>query len=66
MSWEGTQMKRKSHSLCPECTACPELTFLEDGRVTIGEVPNIVTLTRDEWNVLVRLIQSGVVTPTHD
>ncbi len=57
-------MKRESHSLCPECTACPELTLLQDGRVTIGETPSIVTLTGDEWNVLVRLIQSGVVTPS--
>lgn len=54
-------MTQKSHSLCPECTACPEVTFLEDGRVSIGEAPNLATLEREAWNVLVRLIRSGVV-----
>lgn len=53
-------MTRKSYSLCPECTACPEVTFLDEGRVSIGETPNLVTLEREEWNVLVRLIRSGV------
>jgi len=54
-------MKRETHSLCPDCTACPEVSFLGDGTVTIGEAPNLVTLRRDEWNVLVRLIRSGTV-----
>ena len=54
-------MEQKSYSLCPECTACPEVTFLDDGRVRIGEAPNLVTLDREEWNVLVRLIRSGEV-----
>ena len=54
-------MEQKSHSLCPECTACPEVTFLDDGKVHIGEAPNLVTLEREEWNVLVRLIRTGVV-----
>lgn len=54
-------MKRKSHSLCPECSACPEVSFLDDGTVTIGEAQNLVTLHRDEWNILVRLIRSGTV-----
>ena len=54
-------MKQRSHSLCPECTACPEVSFLDDGRVSIGEAPNLVTLEPEEWNVLVRLIRSDVV-----
>lgn len=54
-------MERKSHSLCPECTACPEVTFLQDGRVRIGEEPHVTTLERKEWNVLVALIRSGTL-----
>ena len=54
-------MKQKSQTLCPECTACPEVTFLEDDEVSIGEGPNLVTLQRHEWNELVRLIRTGVV-----
>ena len=34
-------MNQKSYSLCPECTACPEVTFLEDGGVSIGDAPNL-------------------------
>ena len=59
-------MKQQAYSLCPECTACPEVTILEDGKVSIGEAPNLVTLTREEWNVLVRLVRSGAVTESHD
>ena len=54
-------MKQKSQTLCPECTACPQVTFLADDKVSIGEAPNLVTLEREEWNVLVRLIRTGVV-----
>lgn len=45
-------------SLCPACTACPEVVIEEDS-IRIGEKPNIVTLTRSEWNVLVDTIHSG-------
>lgn len=57
---EGTE-KRKSYSLCPECTACPSVTLLEDGRVAVGEAPNVATLDAEEWNVLVRLVREGVL-----
>jgi hypothetical protein len=52
---------KKAYTLCPDCDACPEVTILDDGRVTIGEAPNLVKLGRSEWNELVRLIRSGVL-----
>jgi len=45
--------------LCPAgCGLCPEVEFAGD-QVRIGEAGNLAVLTRDEWNVLVDLIQSG-------
>jgi len=44
-------------SLCPACTACPEVEIA--GEVRIGEAGNLAVLKKDEWNVLVGLIQSG-------
>jgi len=45
--------------LCPAgCGMCPEVEFAGD-QVRIGEAGNLAVLTRDEWNVLVDLIQSG-------
>jgi hypothetical protein len=46
------------YSLCPACTACPEVV-IDGDQVRIGEDANTATLKRDEWNVLVDLIQSG-------
>ncbi len=45
-------------SLCPACGACPEVEVLAD-EVRIGETGNLSVLKKDEWNVLVDLIQSG-------
>ncbi|HEV8307429.1 MAG TPA: hypothetical protein VGW35_07150 [Methylomirabilota bacterium] len=45
-------------SLCPMCTACPEVEIRPD-EVHIGEAGNLVVLEKEEWNVLVDLIQSG-------
>jgi hypothetical protein len=45
-------------SLCPACTACPEVEISGD-EVRIGEAGNLAVLKKDEWNVLVALIQSG-------
>ena len=45
-------------SLCPSCTACPEVAISE-GEVRIGETGNLALLKREEWNVLVDLIQTG-------
>jgi hypothetical protein len=47
-------------SLCPACTACPEVV-IDGDTVRIGEEGNIVSLKKDEWNVLVDLIESGKV-----
>ena len=48
------------HTLCPGCTLCPELVI--DGDIfRIGEDANIAVLKKEEWNILVDLIQSGQV-----
>ena len=45
-------------SLCPGCTACPEVVI--DGEtIRIGEDANTAVLKKDEWNVLMDLIRSG-------
>jgi hypothetical protein len=51
-------MDSQKMSLCPACTACPEVEIVGD-EVRIGETGNLAVLKRDEWNVLVALIQSG-------
>jgi hypothetical protein len=45
-------------SLCPGCTACPEVV-IDGDTIRIGEDENIVVLKKAEWNVLVGAIQSG-------
>ncbi len=45
-------------SLCPMCNNCPEVEVVGD-EVRIGEAGNLTVLKKDEWNVLVELIQSG-------
>ncbi len=53
-------------SLCPECTACPEVEILEaEGKpvaVRIGEGAERITLPKAAWNTLVRYVGEGVVT----
>ena len=51
-------MNRVKMSLCPACSACPEVEISND-EVRIGEAGNLAVLQKDEWNVLVDLIQSG-------
>ena len=57
----GYEMETLKMSLCPMCTACPEVEIAGD-EVRIGEAGNLALLKRDEWNVLVDLIQSGQLT----
>lgn len=45
-------------TLCPDCTACPEVEITDTG-VAIGEDANIVRLSHAEWNELVALIKRG-------
>ena len=45
-------------SLCQMCNNCPEVEIVGD-EVRIGEAGNLTVLKKDEWNVLVELIQSG-------
>ncbi len=45
-------------SLCPQCTECPEIV-IDGDTVRIGEDANTALLKKEEWNVLVDLIQSG-------
>jgi len=40
------------------CNNCPEVEVIGD-EVRIGEAGNLAVLRKDEWNVLVELIQSG-------
>jgi hypothetical protein len=51
-------MDTRTVSLCPLCDHCPEVV-IEGDQVRIGEDANTTVLTKDEWNVLVDLIQSG-------
>jgi hypothetical protein len=51
-------MREVRMSLCPACSACPEVEIRGD-EVRIGETGNLAVLRREEWNVLVDLIQSG-------
>ena len=45
--------------LCPAgCGECPEVEFTGD-QIRVGEAGNLAVLTKEEWNVLVDLIQSG-------
>ena len=50
-------MEPKKATLCPACTACPEVEITGQG-VTIGEDGNTVRLSHAEWNELVRLVRS--------
>ena len=51
-------MEKTVVSLCPACTACPEVV-IDGDTIRIGEVDNIVVLKKAEWNVLVDAVQSG-------
>ena len=51
-------MEHVKMSLCPACTACPEIEISGED-VRIGEAGNLAALKKEEWNVLVDLIQSG-------
>ena len=51
-------MEKRTVSLCPACTACPEVV-IEGERIRIGAAGNTVVLQKAEWNVLVEAIQSG-------
>lgn len=49
-------------SLCPTgCGQCPDVEMAGD-EVRIGEAGNLAVLKKDEWNLLVDLIQSGQLT----
>jgi hypothetical protein len=54
-------MENLKMSLCPMCDHCPEVEIAGD-EVRIGETGNLAVLKRDEWNVLVTLIQTGQLT----
>lgn len=47
-------------SLCPSCSECPKVE-VKDHEVCIGEGTNLVTLSVDEWNTLVRAVRSGAL-----
>ena len=46
-------------TLCPAgCGQCPDVE-IDGDEVRIGETGNLAVLKKDEWNLLVDLIQSG-------
>lgn len=46
--------------LCGGSKCCPTVdTDVAKNTVTIGEDANVVTLTREEWNILVAKIKTG-------
>lgn len=47
------------YPLCPACSECPAVEIFSTGQVRIGEAPNVVSLTRAEWNQLVRAVRRG-------
>lgn len=47
-------------SLCPACSTCPTVE-VRDHEVCIGEGANLVKLSVDEWNMLVRAVKSGTL-----
>lgn len=51
-------MEKLAVSLCPQCTNCPEVV-IDGDTIRIGEDANTAVLKKEEWNVLVELIQSG-------
>ena len=51
-------MEPKKVTLCPACTACPEVEITDQG-VKIGEDGNTDRLSHADWNELVRLVRSG-------
>ena len=51
-------MEPRKFTLCPACTACPEVEITDQG-VTIGEDENTVLLSHAHWNELIRLIRAG-------
>lgn len=52
-------------SLCPECSACPEVEVLQQEdrtlAVRIGEGDERATLSRAAWNTLIRYVREGVL-----
>ena len=49
-------------TLCPAgCGQCPDVEVVGD-EVRIGETGNLAVLKKDEWNLLVELIQAGQLT----
>jgi len=64
MEMKAMQVTQKV-SLCPECSACPEVEILqqEDRTLTvrIGEGDETATLSRAAWNTLVRYVREGVL-----
>jgi len=56
-------MANRKMTLCPACTACPEVEIVAHAdEVRIGEAGNLVILKKDAWNTLVDLIKSGQLT----
>ena len=45
-------------SLCPSCTACPEVEVIRaGGEVRIDEAGNLTVLNKEAWNMLIDLMR---------
>lgn len=55
---EVTKRMENKVVLCGSCSSCPTVEVEKD-KVRIGENENMVTLTREEWNIMVGKIQTG-------
>jgi hypothetical protein len=51
-------LKPESAAVPSRCGECPEVEFAGD-QVRIGEAGNLAVLKKEEWNILVDMIQSG-------
>lgn len=52
-------MKRKTVLCKLNFEYCPTVEVLKGGKVRIGESPNFITLTSDQWNILVDKVRRG-------
>lgn len=52
-------MEQFKVTLCPAgCGQCPDVELVGED-IRIGEAGNLAVLKKDEWNLLVELIQTG-------
>ena len=58
---KSANMEPIKFTLCQEFDFCPKVEITDQG-LSIGKDENTVRLSHAEWNELVRLVRSGVLT----